>query len=367
MVDYQKCIDMFNDFDFGRCCRFAFLFFMLLLGWNPPGSAAPDANNENLNSLLDLDLEQLLDIRVYSRELFGIHHSHPAGEWMLGYSYMHMSMEGNRDGTSRLSTSDVFDQGYRVAPTDMDMDMHMFGLMYGVTDRITAMVMLPRKELTMRHVTMAGMNFSTESSGLGDLSVAGVYSLFSRPRHQMDLTVGLYFPTGATDQTDATPMGPDQKLPYPMQLGSGTYDPLVGFTYTGTTDLWSGGAHLSHLFRLGENDEGYTLGERTLFDAWIVRQWKSRYSASVRIHGETWGNIDGADPELNPAMVPTADPARRAGTRLDFKLGGNLYIYDGLLSGTRVNVELGFPFYQSLDGPQLETDYTIAAAIQWIF
>jgi len=65
------------------------------------------------------------------------------------------------------------------------------------------------------------------------------------------------------------------------------------------------------------------------------------------------------DPELNPSMVPTADSNRRAGERLDLLFGLNVLIPDGWMKGHRFALEGGFPIRQSLDGPQLESDWRI--------
>ena len=51
---------------------------------------------------------------------------------MLSLQYMHMRMDGNRDGTDGVSTADVLAQ-FPVAPLNMDMDMVMAGAMYGIT------------------------------------------------------------------------------------------------------------------------------------------------------------------------------------------------------------------------------------------
>ena len=286
---------------------------------------------------------------------------------MLGYSNMHMEMDGNRDGTSNQSATDVFNAGFMIAPTEMSMNMHMFEAMYGVTDDLTVMVMLPFKEISMGHINPASATFTTESSGVGDISITGLYTIFQQSEHRFHLTAGLHVPTGSVVERDATPLGPNQKLPYPMQLGSGTYDLILGATYLRTQERLSWGGHLSHLFRLGKNSEGYALGGRTTLDAWAARHWKEWITGSVRLHGEVWGDIDGADPELNPAMVPTADPDRRSGERLDFGLGISLNMPEGKASGGRLLFDVAYPIYQSLDGPQLQTDYRWNFGLQWAF
>lgn len=346
------------------------LVFLLIvwLGLSPnTAPAAPDQPDGSESSFLNLSIEELFDVAVYSRQLLGLHHTHPRGQWMLGYSNMHMEMDGNRDGTSNQSEADIFNAGFMIAPTEMSMHMHMFEAMYGVTDNLTVMVMLPYKEITMDHINAAGATFTTESSGVGDLSITGLYTLFQRADHRFHLTAGLHVPTGSVDEKDVTPLGPNQKLPYPMQLGSGTYDLELGATYLRTQERWSWGGHVSHILRLGENSEDYSLGGQTMLDAWAARHWKEWITGSVRLHGEVWGDIDGADPELNPAMVPTADPDRRSGERLDFGLGISLNMPEGKARGGRLLFDVAYPIYQSLDGPQLQTDYRWNFGLQWAF
>ena len=110
--------------------RFAALFMPLfLIGFSTIGIPTASAQSDSSGtSLAELSIEELLDITVYAREPLGLHHTHPQGEWMFGYSYMDMSMDGNRDGTSDQSTADVFAAGFMVAPTEMTMKMHMLEL-----------------------------------------------------------------------------------------------------------------------------------------------------------------------------------------------------------------------------------------------
>ena len=292
--------------------------------------------------------------------------SPPRGKFMLSLSYMHMSMDGNRDGTDRMSTSDVLDQ-FPVAPLDMDMDMFMLGGMYGITDDISVMAMVPFISLKMDHRTGMGVTFATRSSGLGDIRVLGGYKLWTGMGHTVKLTGGLSLPTGSTDERDATPADPDAVLPYPMQLGSGTFDLLPGLVYTGNSSEWSWGGQIGAVVRLGENDEDYTLGNQYQGSLWAARKWTDWVSTSLRVSGEIVENIDGADPRLNPAMVPTADPDLRAGRFGSIGLGANFIVPSGPLTGVRLSVEGTLPVYQWLDGPQLERDYAVIVALSKAF
>lgn len=303
-----------------------------------------------------------------------LHHSK---KWMLSYQYMYMDMAGNRDGTDRLDVSDVFDMGYLISPTDMTMQMHMFGAMYAPSDNVTLMAMVPYTIKNMDHQTSPSFmpapdtTFTTESKGLSDIKVSSLVSLMKKGMHRLHLNAGLSFPTGSIDEKDDLPPfdGVESQLPYPMQLGSGTYDLLAGLTYLGQSNEWSWGAQTTGTYRTGENDNGYTLGNVYTLTPWAARKWSSKVSTSLRINGQTWGNIDGSDSKLMvpPAANPTADPNLRGGTRWDLLLGGNVFLKGSGMRGHRLFLEGGVPFYQDLDGPQLETDWMVTFAYRYGF
>ena len=185
--------------------------------------------------------------------------------------------------------------------------------------------------------------------------------------HSLHLNAGISMPTGSVNERGDTPAGADQKLPYPMQLGSGTWDLLPGVTYLGQTEDWSWGFQPMGTLRLATNSEGYRLGRRIDMSLWGARRFSDWLSTSLRLGSSIWFNAFGSDPELNPAMVPTADPNRRGGERLDLLFGFNTYVPRGLFRSVRFAVEGGFPIYQSLDGPQLQTDYMVTAGLQYTF
>jgi Putative MetA-pathway of phenol degradation len=288
-------------------------------------------------------------------------HIHPEGDWMVSFKTMSMDMDGNRTGSDRVSTPLA---GYMVSPLNMDMNMHMLGAMYGYSDKITIMSMLPIVDISMNHVInmgpMMGNTFTTESFGLGDIKISALYQL----NNDWILQLGFSLPTGSIDETDATGMsaGSEVQLPYPMQIGSGTYDFLPGITYIHNNQGSSWGAQTNAVLRSGENDNNYTLGNRYQFTSWYAHKVTNKLSASIRINLEKWNNIDGADPaaSVNPTMVPTADTNLRAGKRADILLGMNYSInqqYD-------IAFEYGVPAYQNLAGPQLETDKIIQLGLE---
>ena len=292
-------------------------------------------------------------------------HLHHKAEVMISYRFMKMRMEDNRDGTNRLSESEVVLSGtgqYRVAPTDMDMTMHMLGVMYAPSDNLTLMAMIPYLENDMDHVTAMGSAFSTSSSDLGDISLVALSSFSNGTLWQL----GLSFPTGDQDQKDLTPMG-NTVLPYPMQTGSGTYDLIAGIgdNIRRNNDSW--GYQVRGVFRLGVNDDDYTQGHQLNVSAWYAKRMSSSISLSLRGIYEYRGNYNGEDPRFKMAqaanLVSTVDPDLRGGERIDVSLGVN-WLH---ASGHRLALEYQRPVWQDLYGPQLETDEVLTLGWQLAF
>lgn len=293
-------------------------------------------------------------------------HLHEAGEFMLSFRFMHMAMDGNRDGTESLGRPDVLAR-FPVAPLKMPMDMYMAGIMYAPSSRVTLMGMLPVTSIAMDHVTRMGAEFTTAADGVGDVKVGAMVGLAEPGRQRVHVNAFVSLPTGSINRRGDTPAASDVRLPYPMQLGSGTVDLLPGITYLGQSDDWSWGLQGAGVVRLGENDNDYRLGHRLHLTGWWSRMVSDSASVSLRLESQRWGDIHGADPTLNPNMVPTANPALRAGSRVDALVGLNLYARGGALSGHRLALEFGVPLYQNLDGPQLEQNWSVTVGWQKAF
>jgi len=316
--------------------------------------------------------EELDALSTRFRKIQFLHHMHPKGQWMVSYKFMQMNMDGNRDGTRSITTDEVLEQ-FRVAPISMTMDMHMLHFMYGVTDDFTLMAMLPFWSLSMDHQTRMGMLFTAESSGLADIKLTAQYALFNpSEKHRFVVKGTVSLPTGSTEQKGVTPMSNGQavSLPYPMQLGSGSFGLVPSFSYLGYGGDWAWSAHTTGFFRLNDNSYDYRLGDQFQVSAEVLYTRSNWLIPAVRIAGYTWGNIEGSNPNLPTMpngmfMVPTADPDLRGGQRLDLTFNLTVHVPGSLLEGTSFSLEFTRPVYQNLEGPQLETDYAFSTYLEW--
>lgn len=295
-------------------------------------------------------------------------HTHSRGEVMLSYRFVTMHLEGNLTGTDKASNADIY-QHYMVAPQTMDLQTHLVGAMFAPSNRLTLMAMLPVTRVEMDQQTQVGTAFTTDGSGLGDVRLGGMYVVYNRNRQKAHLNLAVSLPTGSIDIRDVTPMSASQevRLPYPMQMGSGTVDFFPGMTYLGQSSRFSWGAQVLGTVRVGKNGNDYRLGDAAMGTAWLAGRWNQWVSTSVRLEGREWGDVRGADPSLSIMVTPAADPALRNGTRVDALVGLNFEVAHGSLRGQRLAVEFGEPVYQDLGGPQLEAKWRLVAGWQYAF
>ncbi len=321
-------------------------------------------------------------------------HSHDAGEIMFSYRFMHMDMGGSRIGTDTITPDQTVTTvpnrffgapmqppTLRIVPTDMRMDMHMFGAMYAPTDWVTLMAMGSYVAKEMDHVTYQGGmgttvlgGFTTDPQGFGDTTVGALFPLSKDDDnmggdHEIVARAAVSLPTGSTTQTDQilTPMGgtPTVRLPYPMQLGSGTYDLKPAITYRGNEGALGWGAQYNATIRLGDNDRGYALGDIHEATAWISYEPAHWISFSGRVAARTTGAVEGIDPNI-VGPVQTANPDFHGGERIDLFFGVTLAA-QGDLDGQRLAIEVGAPVHQDLNGPQMDTNWTLTVGWQGTF
>ena len=318
-------------------------------------------------------------------------HLHKKGEWMLSYRYMHMDMDGSRIGTKKVSPQTIattvpnrfFGQPMqpptlRIVPLWMTMDMHMLGAMYAPTNDLTLMAMANYIDKEMNHITFQGGVgttvqgfFTTNSEGFGDTRITALYRLYKDSVHKAHLNLGLSLPTGSITERDniLTPMGtrPDVRLPYAMQLGTGTFDLLPGLTYTGRVADFSWGGQFRSEVRLGgKNEEGYTWGDLYAVTGWLAYEWAPWISTSMRLDAWTQDSISGIDPNI-VGPVQTANPDFYGGEQVFAYFGANMVGQTGIIRGHRFAFEVGVPLYRDLNGPQLETDWNVMVGWQKAF
>lgn len=288
-------------------------------------------------------------------------HIHKQGELMFSYRYEFMKMKGMRRGTNRVSSDEVL-SSYMMSPTSMDMKMHMLGAMYGITDKFTISAMGSVIDQKMYMTNRSSEDLKRETKGFGDSKVNLMHSLFDNGSNRAQMNFGLSIPTG-----DIKRDYNGTRLPYAMQLGSGSYELLPGLSYSGKQETFSYGAQTNATIRLNENSLGYKLGNSYNITAWTAKKLNDAFSISSRLNYTYTQAVKGSDQTLNLMMSPANDGTMVGGKKLDFLLGTNFIATKGFFQGHRLAAEFGMPIYQNLRGLQLETDYKFTLGWQKAF
>jgi hypothetical protein len=277
-------------------------------------------------------------------------HTHAKGNWMVGYRYKFTRTSGNKDGNDTINSSELMSQ-YGDVPLHMEMGMHMFEIMYGATDNLTLMVMPQYMTMRMTHASDHGGGHihTHDVDGAGDTEVTGLYSFYKaqhgQTKHKVHATFGVSLPTGTTDAKFLNHHGEEYNLPYNMQFGTGTFDPIIGVTYSGTSPQWSWGTQTINYIRMGKNNEGYRQGNKYTANAWVSRN-VTEFSALTTIAG--------------------ADPKGQGGERIMASVGVNFTLGKKLANQT-LGVEFGTPLYERFEGALPKTDYQVKAGWKVVF
>lgn len=309
-------------------------------------------------------------------------HIHKQGKWMVEYKYMNMYMDDNRIGTNTVSDAtalgptnvDGIPTNAIATPTQMTMEMHMIHAMYGATDDVTlyAMMMLP--SLTMDHIRgpgnpsplPLGSAFTTHNSGFGDTAFGALLRLFSDCDTDLIFNLGCSVPTGDIFRTSSIPIEgaavPAPALPYPMRLGSGTFNARPGITFKKYSKSGSLGVQLQTDIPVGRNYRGYSVSDEYRLNYWTSILLTDNWALSLRGENLWKSNYDGFDSAAPNLAVSTNVEPFRGGYW--FNIGaGTQFTHDAHY----LSVEVVPTVYQDVNGIQLETDFSVIGSwtIKW--
>jgi len=316
-------------------------------------------------------------------------------EFRFKISPMIMSMNGLRDGTDSVSSDSLLGSqnmgmsgmdsssggDFMAVPESMDMNMLNMAMGYSFTDDFFGGLMfmwkdntMPMKFNSMMESKTGKSGFNMESSGMADTMLMAKYRLYADdpliPTRQVSLFMGLSLPTGSIDEKNEThPMSArrSEQAPYSMQLGSGTFDPMLGLVYQGSASPWWWGVNLIYMFRPMENARGYSLGDELSLDFYSMYQVRYDIVVQFQLNGKVKNPINGEMDEAvsgESGMItqgdaasgyvsPLWDPENYGGTSLFATVGAQWQPFPLHI----IDLSFGLPVYQNLNGPQLEEGY----------
>ena len=271
---------------------------------------------------------------------------------MFGYKFGTMEMKCCKDGTSSVDENFIKGLNFSMTPISMTMRMHMLSTMYAVNNKFSLMAMLPyiEKEMEMKMLSgmMMGKLHKTSSRGFGDLNLAALYKYSKKS----NIKVAISIPSGEFNEKDHNMSGVLKMMPYPMQIGSGTYDLILGYSFQEILDNWSYGAQLNMVTRFDYNSEGWKYGDRRELNLWASKPMSKNLSISFGFDIEHQENIQGRS-SFRMGTTPTWNEYFHSHLRLSSNFGINYKIPNSM---SRIGFQCGTPIYRDVNGPQMDPD-----------
>ncbi|MFB6272946.1 MAG: transporter [Salinibacter sp.] len=161
---------------------------------------------------------------------------------------------------------------------------------YGLTSRWAVFGVLPvldkNLDATIPKGPRKGERIERGPTGLGDARLFARYTVWARDRpgqtQRLAPLVGLELPTGPDDATDA--LG---RLPQPLQLGSGSWDPFAGLVVTWQTLRWQ--VDVSPVYQVNTAANGFDFGDEARLD--VASKYRLWTNEGDRL-GFLYGNLE---------------------------------------------------------------------------
>ena len=314
--------------------------------------------------------------------LFGIYAFPERGQGVAGINYQHHEFDGLIEGNDSVSAETVVTTApnrffgnpmqpptLRVVPKSAQADVIFPFANFAINDRFALVALAPliRKKTVLETfagpvgTTSLGTNTVT-SEGLGDIKFGTIFKAYNSDdyNHNVLIDAVLSAPTGSITKEDynLTPMNTREKtrLAYGMQLGSGTWDALLGVVYWGKQNQWGWGAqYLATIPLESENSEGWRFGDKHEGTAWVSYEWQPDLVTSLRLRGETQDEIHGIDPKIyGPGLG--ANPDNYGGERVEIGFGINWMP----AVANNLSLEVLVPIHQDRNGVQAEHEFSVA-------
>ncbi len=298
---------------------------------------------------------------------------HKAGDAMFSYRGTVIGLQALQSGTDTLETADVL-QDYMLAPKHMITSTQMYSAIYVPHDHITLMAIMNYHERIMQmegsyqqqggHQKQPVGIYNIDSEGFGDVKFDALLTLLKKEHFTLTGNIGISLPTGSIAET-----GDDgEVLPYPMQLGSGSYEARPGVTLFGTKEDWSYGSQLLSSLPLHQNARKYRHGNTFTVTAWSTQRVNNWFQFGGRLLFSHKAAFSSSDPELNQNRSPIHQIDSQGNTQLDIAISTDFMIPTGVpFQQNRLAFEIQIPVYQNLTGIQLINRLQFTAGCQFVF
>ena len=250
---------------------------------------------------------------------------------------------------------------------DTTLRMELLTLQYQATPKWTWMVTGQRLENYVETNIRGFGYFEDTTKGFGDTILQAMYLAHARGALLLMADVGVSLPTGHISLKNQTPSLHHLNYPYNMQMGSGTYDAIVGVMPVWIQPRYQVGGRFSSTIRTGENGNGYRLGNLYRLDAWADYELGKGFAPRLVGYYKHKDPISGADRTLGRSALTEFYHHNQINWDVSAALRYKYAMGDSKLS---VAAEVGAPIWQGMDNSDnvvVSTQYYGALSLNGVF
>jgi hypothetical protein len=224
--------------------------------------------------------------------------------------------------------------------------MELMTLQYQATPKLTLMGIGQRLENYVE-TNIPGFGFFKDTTkGFGDTILSAMYMPYASAHTLLFVDGGIGLPTGNISKKNRAAGLERLDYPYNMQMGSGTYDPIVGVMPMYLNGKFQTGSRVSATIRTGQNKNGYRLGNLYRMDAWADYEVAKGLSPRLVGYYKHKEAIVGADRTLGRTPLTEFYHHRQINWDVSAALRYK-YLFEGL--GVELAGEFGVPLWQNMD------------------
>lgn len=225
---------------------------------------------------------------------------------------------------------------------------------YGIDEKLTGIISIP---YLYKKLSLGGQ--SRQVSGIGDMRTLLKYRIFTDDQHgkthRLGAFIGMEWPTG--DHNERDNLG---RIPHPLQLGSGSYDPIVGLVWTTQTFDWEFDADIS--YKMNTEANGYEFGDVFSYNLSYQHRLFPGELPEENVPSFLYGVI-----ELN-GTYSLKDKLQR--TNIDNTGGHRVIFSPGLQWVSKswvIEASIQLPVFEGFNTNALKFDYGFTIGIRWRF
>ncbi|MCZ6856011.1 MAG: transporter [Gammaproteobacteria bacterium] len=253
----------------------------------------------------------------------------------------------------------LFSRRARDGPNTANRDFHARGIISvlgrGVARNFAVFGALPYLDTTL-DFSAPGGPVHRNTTGIGDVRLFGRYTFHQQNSpgrtFRIAAVFGVEMPTGDHDQSDS--LG---RLPAPLQLGSGTWDPFGGIVLTYQTLKFEVDAQASYKINTTAND--FEFGDEARLDVSFQYRLWPRVLDDSGVPGYLYGVLEGSVRNRAKNKINAVPDPNSGGTSVYLSPGIQYVTKRWILEGI---VEV--PLAQDLGGTALEDDYILRIGIR---